>query len=84
MVRDLLNPHHDALKGLNLPSILLKMSDPAEKVAKAFENVFGRLPSKEELTQFEEFLLKRQNRPTKGIEQMLWAMVCSPEFLMNH
>jgi hypothetical protein len=84
LVRDLLHPQNDAPERLNLASILLKMPAPADKVSKAFENVFGRPPNKEELTQFEEFLLKRQNRPSKGIEQMLWAMVCSPEFLMNH
>ena len=84
LVRDLLRPKNDAPERLNLASILLKMPAPADKVSKAFENVFGRPPNKEELTQFEEFLLKRQNRPSKGIEQMLWAMVCSPEFLMNH
>ena len=84
MVRDLLQPQSKASDGLNLPSILLKMPDPAKKVSKAFDNVFGRPPNKDELSQFEEFLLKRQNRPSKGIEQMLWAMVCSPEFLMNH
>jgi hypothetical protein len=33
---------------------------------------------------FEGYLGRRDDRPAKGIEQMLWAMVCSPEFLMNH
>ena len=84
LVRDLLQPYKDSTTGLSLPSILLGLANPAEKVSKAFNNVFGRPPNKEELNRFEAFLNKREDRPAKGIEQMLWAMVCSPEFLMNH
>jgi len=46
--------------------------------------VFGRPPSHDEAAMFEGYLAKRGDRLAKGIEQMLWALVCSPEFLMNH
>ena len=83
-VRDLLQPNRNSSSELNLSSILLNMSASAEKVSIAFENVFGRSPSKKEFTLFKDFLDKRRARPSQGIEQMLWAMICSPEFLINH
>ena len=83
VVRDLLHPGEDA-PALNLPSLLLNLPGQAERVSVAFEAVFGRLPSRDETAVFESYLANRNDRLAKGIEQMLWAMVCSPEFLMNH
>ena len=83
-VRDLLQPNRNSSSELNLSSILLNMSASAEKVSIAFDNVFGRSPSKKEVALFKAYLDKRRDRPSQGIEQMLWAMICSPEFLINH
>ena len=83
IVIDLLNPGVDA-QGLNLPSLLLNLPGQAERVLVAFETVFGRPPTHDEAAMFEGYLAKRGDRLAKGIEQMLWALVCSPEFLMNH
>jgi hypothetical protein len=83
IVRDIFHPNRD-VQGLNLPSLLLNLPGQAERVSMAFETVFGRPPTRDEAVMFEGYLTKRSNRLAKGIEQMLWAMVCSPEFLMNH
>ena len=83
IVRDLFQPDN-SLPGLNLPTVLLNLPGTAEQVSMAFETVFGRPPTRDEAVMFERYLTKRSDRLAKGIEQMLWAMVCSPEFLMNH
>ena len=83
IVRDMLHPD-GGTPGLNLPSLLLNLPGQSERVSVAFETVFGRPPSRDETAMFEGYLGRRDDRPAKGIEQMLWAMVCSPEFLMNH
>ena len=83
VVRDLFQPDNSS-PGLNLPTVLLNLSGTAEQVSMAFETVFGRPPTRDEAAIFERYLAKRNDRLAKGIEQMLWAMVCSPEFLMNH
>ena len=83
IVRDMLHPDGGS-PGLNLPSLLLNLPGQSERVSVAFETVFGRPPSRDETAMFEGYLGRRDDRPAKGIEQMLWAMVCSPEFLMNH
>ena len=83
VVRELFQPDN-SLPGLNLPTVLLNLPGTAEQVSMAFETVFGRPPTRDEAAMFERYLAKRSDRLAKGIEQMLWAMVCSPEFLMNH
>ena len=83
IVRDMLHPNRN-VEGLNLPSLLLNLPGQAERVSTAFETVFGRPPTSNEAAIFEVYLAKRDDRLAKGIEQMLWAMVCSPEFLINH
>ncbi len=83
ILRDLLHPTRDA-QGLNLPSLLLNMPGQAERISMSFDAVFGRPPTHDEAAMFEGYLAKRDDRLAKGIQQMLWAMVCSPEFLMNH
>ena len=69
----------------------MRRGDPADSTtrtelsaARCEPEVIGRPPTRDEAEMFERYLAKRSDRLAKGIEQMLWAMVCSPEFLMNH
>ena len=62
----------------------LLMQDHAERqVDAAFQRVFNREPDDDERTASVEFLQQRERR-AEALGQLLWAMVTSAEFRMNH
>ncbi len=79
LIDALLNP-----KDENTTQAVLSKSSEKAKVELAFLRVYGRLPDSEEMDAATKFLNQRNDRPTKAVKQLLWAMLTSAEFLTNH
>ncbi|HUY89950.1 MAG TPA: hypothetical protein VMV10_14535, partial [Pirellulales bacterium] len=52
------------------------------RIEQAFMIVLGRSPDEEEKAQLGAYLAPRS--PEAGVKEMLWALVASAEFLVNH
>jgi hypothetical protein len=73
----LLKPH-----GSNLVARLTILRDHETRVREAFTAVFGREPERDEARECTDYLA---TRPVEaGVKQLLWAMVSSAEFQLNH
>jgi hypothetical protein len=66
----------------NLTTRLAAVPDEKARVREAFASVFGREPDGEELGQCSSYLKGRS--PEAGAKQLLWAMLTSAEFQVNH
>jgi hypothetical protein len=73
----LLTPRDD-----NLAARLVAIPDPDERVHQAFAAAFGRPPDPDELRECSHYLATRS--PEAGVKQLLWAMLSSAEFQLNH
>jgi len=51
-------------------------------VREAFSIVFGRVPDGEEMRECAAYLAARS--PEAGVKQLLWALLTSAEFQLNH
>jgi hypothetical protein len=71
-----------ALRDGNLTTRLAAVPDEKARVREAFASVFGREPDAEELRECGAFLKGRS--PGAGTKQLLWAMLTSAEFQVNH
>jgi hypothetical protein len=77
LVDQLLAPRAD-----NLAARLPAVREPEARVREAFASVFGREPDRDELRQCATYLTARS--PEAGVKQLLWAMLSSAEFQLNH
>lgn len=68
----------------NTADKLLNIDHHDERVRQAFLNVYGRWPDDSEAEAATQFLTDRSDRPKEGIEQLLWTLITSAEFLTNH
>lgn len=50
----------------------------------SFEIVFTRRAEEDEVSMFRNYLLERNERLPEAFQQMLWAMITSPEFRFNY
>lgn len=66
----------------NLSHRLIALPDDVARVRAAFAAVYGRAPDAEELSKCEKYLGGRS--PEAGLKQLLWAMLTSAEFQLNH
>jgi len=81
------NPQLDLLlapRDGNTAAELLAIADTAERARAAFQSVLGREPDEAELARGVDFLDARSERATDGVRQLLWALVASAEFRLNH
>jgi mono/diheme cytochrome c family protein len=81
------NPKLDALlqrRPGNSTDQLLALGDAGERVKKAFTIVYGRLPDTDELKRALNYLEARQDRAEASVKQLLWALLTSTEFQLNH
>jgi hypothetical protein len=69
-------------RGDNLAARLPALRAAEARVRSAFTAVFGREPDGEELRECTAYLLARA--PEAGAKQLLWAMLSSAEFQLNH
>jgi hypothetical protein len=70
--------------GDRLVGALAAMEDGDALVTTAFECTLSRGPDDEERSLFITYLKERSDRRTAAIQQLVWALVTSPEFRFNH
>jgi hypothetical protein len=66
----------------NLSAKLASLPDDARRVKAAFRAVFGREPDREELKTSADYLAAHPGE--RGQRQLLWALLTSTEFQVNH
>jgi len=66
----------------NLAARLMASSDNNQRVREAFLSIYGRSPDREELGACTSYLTARS--PEAGVSQLLWALLTSAEFQLNH
>ncbi|HVW39057.1 MAG TPA: DUF1553 domain-containing protein, partial [Pirellulales bacterium] len=66
----------------NTAGKLVGIASTDARIEQAFLIVLGRLPDEAEKSQLSGYLAARS--PEAGVKQMLWALVASAEFLVNH
>ena len=71
-----------APRGDNLAARLTAENNTETRVRRAFDAVFAREPDREELRECMTYLAARS--PEAGVKQLLWAMLSSAEFQLNH
>lgn len=76
---DLLRDSGDRLVGR-----LKSIDEDVAMVRHAFLAVLSREPEDEEQQTLVEYLTARSDRRVEGIQQVVWALVTSPEFRFNH
>jgi len=69
-------------RGDNLAARLTAEKNTETRVRRAFDAVFAREPDREELRECVAYLAARS--PETGVKQLLWAMLSSAEFQLNH
>jgi hypothetical protein len=69
-------------RGDNLTARLLAQPNAEARVRLATETVFGRPPERDELAAATHYLAERA--PDAGTKQLLWALLTSAEFQLNH
>lgn len=67
----------------NATQTIATLPTPAARVREAFARVYARLPDPQEQKQCEAFLATSPT-PERGVQSLLWALVTSAEFLVNH
>lgn len=68
--------------GTNLTSRLSAMADLRSRAEAAVRSVYGRPAAADELAEAVRYLAKRPSET--GTQQLLWALLTSPEFQTNH
>lgn len=79
IMNDYLRDGDDRLVGA-----LIRMEQTDALVTTAFECTLSREPTDEERTAFATYLDERSDRRAAAIQQLVWALVTSPEFRFNH
>jgi hypothetical protein len=70
--------------GAQLLPTLKTASDRKAQIAEAVWAVLSRPPTAAEYELFESYLERRKDRPDAALQQMVWALINSPEFRFNH
>jgi uncharacterized protein DUF1549/uncharacterized protein DUF1553/cytochrome c len=78
-IEDLLRPRPGGLV-----ERLAGLADPRTRIAEAFEAFLGRPPAGDELERFLEHFRARADRPEAAIRGLVWALLASAEFELNH
>ena len=66
----------------NLTARLLALQENKLRIYAAFAAIYGREPDRDELRECAGYLSART--PEAGVKQLLWAMLSSAEFQLNH
>jgi hypothetical protein len=67
-----------------LVGYLVELDEPASQVQGAYRAVLSREPDPEELEIMPAYLAERSDRPAAAVQQLVWALLASPEFRFNH
>jgi hypothetical protein len=71
-------------KAGNLTSRLSPMDDDAQLAAELYLSVLSRLPTDEERAAVAEYLKRRSERRPQAIANLVWSLLASTEFCINH
>jgi hypothetical protein len=71
-------------EGENLAARLVKQTDTAALADELYVAVLSRLPSEEERSAVNEFLAARADRRERAIGNLIWSLLASNEFCVNH
>jgi hypothetical protein len=63
---------------------LKQIAEPERRAELAIRSVLNRPANAEEVRTLADYLRRRQDRPTAGNQQMVWALMTSPEFRFSH
>ena len=72
-----------ACEGGRLDRLVDDGSSPTVAIEELFLASLTRLPTEEERTGLEE-VLQHASSKRKGLEDILWSLICSQEFRYNH
>lgn len=64
--------------------VLKKAGDRKAQIGEAVWTVLSRPPTAGEYELFESYLESRKDRPDPALQQLVWALLNSPEFRFNH
>lgn len=78
-VLELMAPRDD-----NLADRLVKLSEPRALAEELYLSVLTRLPSDEEQAEVADFLAQQTDRKQIAVSQLIWALMASTEFCVNH
>jgi hypothetical protein len=78
-LEDLLRPRPGGLVAR-----LSGLADPRSRVDEAFEALVGRPPAEDEMEIFLEHFRARADRPEAAVQGLVWALIASAEFQLNH
>ena len=67
----------------NLVDRLMEMDSAIAIIRQAFRSVLFRNPDSEELDRCRSFLEERQDNQERAVGYMIWALLNTPEFMMN-
>ena len=79
MQNDFLRDASDKLVGY-----LKGKADPAEAIRTAFRVTLNREPEPAEVAAFQQYLDQRADRRVEGMQQIVWALLTSPELRFNY
>jgi len=79
IARDYLRNSGDRLVGH-----LKDISDDKRLIATAYRAVLSRQPTDDESAAFQHYLNERKDRRVEAIQQMVWALITSPELRFNY
>jgi len=71
-------------EGANLAARLLKQADGAALADELYLSVLSRPPSDEEKAEVASFLAARTDRREKAVTNLIWSLLASNEFCVNH
>ena len=77
--KEFLRTRNDRLVGY-----LKQIEQPDDLLKQAFWIIHTREPAAEELQALKSFLEQRGDRREQGLQQVIWAMLTSPELRFNH
>ncbi|MGH7127467.1 MAG: DUF1549 domain-containing protein [Planctomycetaceae bacterium] len=63
---------------------LKQIEDRRQMIATAFEAILSRPPAEDEFAAVEAYLAEREDRRVEAIQQVVWALLTSPEVRFNH
>jgi hypothetical protein len=70
--------------GDRLVGVLKAESDDTTAITRAFRVALSRDPQPEEMFTVQQYLSSRRDRPAAGWQQLVWALVTTPEFRFNY
>jgi len=72
------------ITGDKLVPALKKLPEAWQRIDEAVWAILSRPASPAELNFFGDYLDQRKDRPAEALQQMVWALINSPEFRFNH